>query len=212
LQRPDNRPGLGLNISSNQSDTESSNDKLDAARAHRDKLLTFQAENAQRTRVVDEAADFEMANVASTQWMSPAQRALAVKKRQRILREMEQKARPEWERENTVMSLDIQGGKVIKTFRKVAAEMREPAAGGNEQEAELGEASAENEQRGTWGAFGRNPLLLGGGMVRPVWKAPGAGEERNVERRKKQDQPTWRRVQDDNEDNERWILDGGLYG
>lgn len=57
----------------------SSSSKLDAAKAHRDKLLQFQAQNARRTKVVDEAADFETPNVASTLWMSPAQRALALK-------------------------------------------------------------------------------------------------------------------------------------
>jgi hypothetical protein len=46
--------------------------------------------------------------------------------------------------------------------------------------------------------------------MRPVWKAPagktGDGPER-TERKQ-----TWRRVQDDNDDNEQWILDGGLHG
>ncbi|KAI5300414.1 hypothetical protein KEM56_002487, partial [Ascosphaera pollenicola] len=36
---------------------------LAAAKAHRDKLLSFQAQNAQRTKVVDEAADFETPNI-----------------------------------------------------------------------------------------------------------------------------------------------------
>lgn len=84
-----------------------SSSQLDAAKAHRDRLLNFQAQNARRTRVVDEAADFETPNLASTIWMSPAQRALALKKQQRVLREMEEKARPEWEKKKTIMSLDI---------------------------------------------------------------------------------------------------------
>ena len=84
----------------------SSPSKLDAAKAHRDKLLQFQAQNARRTKVVDEAADFETPNVASTLWMSPAQRALALKKQQRIQHEMEDKARPEWEKKKTMLTLD----------------------------------------------------------------------------------------------------------
>ena len=28
----------------------------------------------------------------------------------------------------------------------------------------------------------------------------------------RRDRNTWRRVQDDNDDNEEWILDGGVYG
>ncbi|KAJ5764608.1 hypothetical protein N7533_003289 [Penicillium manginii] len=96
--------------------------KLDAARAHRDKLLQFQAQNARRTKVVDEAADFETPNVASTLWMSPAQRALALKKQQRIQREMEEKARPEWEKKKSFMSLDIKGGKVRRVYHTAPAE------------------------------------------------------------------------------------------
>lgn len=189
-----------------------SNSTLDAAKAHRDKLLAFQAQNAQRTRVVDEAADFETPNVGSTQWMSPAQRALALKKQQRILREMEEKARPEWEKKKTIMSLDIKGGRVVRTYQSAAADS--DAAKDDDTEADeeaFAAAAADEEQRNKntdRSAFGRNPLLAAGGLVRPVWKAPedvrgGAHRERKE---------TWRRVQDDNDDNEQWILDGGLHG
>ncbi|KAJ9253464.1 hypothetical protein DTO207G8_4197 [Paecilomyces variotii] len=191
-----------------------SSSKLEAAKAHRDKLLAFQAQNAQRTKVVDEAADFETPNVASTLWMSPAQRALALKKQQRILREMEEKARPEWERKKTVMSLDIKGGRVVRTYQSSPAESskkEEPDA----EEEELARAAAQEtgDQATTsasGAAFGKNPLLAAGGLVRPVWKAP-AGKEPVAHARKERTQ-TWRRVQDDNDDNEQWILDGGLHG
>ena len=50
--------------------------------------------------------------------------------------------------------------------------------------------------------------------MRPVWRSPegkaaepGAGSGERTERKQ-----TWRRVQDDNDDNEQWILDGGLHG
>lgn len=101
--------------SANDNSNSNSND-LAEARAHRDKLLAYQAQNAQRTHIIDEAAGFDVPSVSSMQWMSPAQRALALKKQQRILREMEEKARPEWEKRSVVMSLDVKGGKVVKTF------------------------------------------------------------------------------------------------
>lgn len=188
--------------------------KLDAARAHRDKLLAFQAQNAQRTRVVDEAADFETPNVGSTQWMSPAQRALALKKQQRILREMEEKARSEWEKKKTVMSLDIKGGRVVRTYQSSPADSSKEEELDAEEEALARAAAEEHGDQATTStsgaAFGKNPLLAAGGLVRPVWKAP-AGKEpvANAPKERKQ---TWRRVQDDNDDNEQWILDGGLHG
>lgn len=179
--------------------------KLDAARAHRDKLLQFQAQNARRTKVVDEAADFETPNVASTLWMSPAQRALALKKQQRIQREIEEKARPEWEKKQTVMSLDIKGGKVRRVYQSAAVESTPVVS---EPEAEDAIESEEPSSKGH--AFSHNPLLAAGGLMRPVWRAPeDKGTETGERAERKQ---TWRRVQDDNDDNEQWILDGGLHG
>ncbi|KKK13767.1 hypothetical protein P175DRAFT_0464105 [Aspergillus ochraceoroseus IBT 24754] len=188
-------PGLGPG---------SSPSKLDAARAHRDKLLQFQAQNAKRTRVVDEAADFETPNVSSTLWMTPSQRALALKKQQRIMREMEEKARPEWEKKKTVMSLDIKGGRVTRVYQ--AAPTESSSAPVDEQEAE--DLTYDSSQRSSE-AFSHNPLLAAGGLMRPIWKAPD-GKTADGHRQRKQ---TWRRVQDDAEnDNEQWILDGGIHG
>ncbi|KAJ5247813.1 hypothetical protein N7468_002796 [Penicillium chermesinum] len=183
-----------------------SDSKLDAAKAHRDKLLRFQAQNARRTKVVDEAADFETPNVASTIWMSPAQRALALKKQQRIQREMEEKARPEWEKKKTVMSLDIKGGKVRRVYQSAAVE---PSGAPDDQADAADEAEPEKSSKGGQ-ALSHNPLLAAGGLVRPIWRAPEGKEGQPHERTERKQ--TWRRVQDDNDDNEQWILDGGLHG
>ncbi|KAJ5484749.1 hypothetical protein N7539_004737 [Penicillium diatomitis] len=180
--------------------------KLDAARAHRDKLLQFQAQNARRTKVVDEAADFETPNVASTLWMSPAQRALALKKQQRIQREIEDKARPEWEKKQTVMSLDIRGGKVRRVYQ--SAPIENPSTVDEPEPEEAAESEKQSSSRGH--AFSHNPLLAAGGLMRPVWRAP-EGQKASAGDRAERKQ-TWRRVQDDNDDNEQWILDGGLHG
>ncbi|KAL4924754.1 C2HC5-type zinc finger protein [Aspergillus undulatus] len=189
-------PGSGLSRSPS---------KLTAAKAHRDKLLQFQAQNAKRTRVVDEAADYETPNVASTLWMTPSQRALALKKQQRIMREMEEKARPEWEKKTTVMSLDIKGGRVRRVYQAAPTESTPSAA--EEEETEDLTYDGGGGQRSGGEAFSRNPLLAAGGLMRPVWKAP---EEKQGE--PKERKQTWRRVQDDRDDNEQWILDGGLHG
>ncbi|KAJ5542625.1 hypothetical protein N7535_005048 [Penicillium sp. DV-2018c] len=179
--------------------------KLDAARAHRDKLLQFQAQNARRTKVVDETADFETPNVASTLWMTPTQRALALKKQQRIQRELDEKARPEWEKKKTVMSLDIKGGKVRRVYHTAPADpVPEPSEPETAEDGGAGEPPREEH------AFSRNPLLAAGGLMRPVWRAPeGMQAEATKSTERKQ---TWRRVQDDNDDNEQLILDGGIRG
>jgi hypothetical protein len=182
---------------------------LEAAKSHRDRLLAFQAQNAQRTRIVDEAADFDVPTVSSTQWMSPAQRALALKKQQRILREMEERAKPEWEQRQMVMSLDVKTGKAVRALQRVEVSSR-PEDDVQDDEEQLGESADQHTLGGgSDGAFARNPLLKGAGLSRPVWKAPA---DKPVQERRSEQKQTWRRVQDDNEDNEQWILDGGLHG
>ena len=184
------------------------------ARAHRDKLLGFQRNNAQRTRVHDEAADYDVTlTPGTTQWMTPVQRAAALKKQQQYIREMEDAARPEYEKRKTIISMSIKNGKLVKTIQKVNS----PSAPAQEEEEELdAEAShqpgGESSKTAGGGAFSNNPLLASGKLIRPVWKAPdtdkGKGKVVEVIPRKS----VWRRVQDDNEDNEQWILDGGMHG
>lgn len=183
------------------------------ARAHRDKLLGFQRDNAQRTRVHDEAADYDVSlTPGTTQWMSPVQRAAALKKQQQYMREMEEAAKPEYEKRKTIMSMSIKNGKLVKTIQKV----NNPSAPTPEDE-EIVEEEAKHQPGGEssrtagGGAFSNNPLLLSGKLIRPLWKAPdekGKGKAEETQGRKS----FWRRVQDDNEDNEAWILDGGAHG
>jgi hypothetical protein len=172
---------------------------------HRDKLLGFQAQNARRTTVRDEAADFDVTD-AGSMWASPEERALALKRQQKLLREMEWNAKPEYEKRQQVVSIDLTGRKV---FKKMARVERPPSP---EEEGDLvAEAEAVSAQtggeKGHGGAFSKNPLL--GGLIRPVYDPKGKGTE--LEGRK--DRATrWRRVQDDLDDNEAVILDGGVYG
>jgi len=56
------------------------------------------------------------------------------------------------------------------------------------------------------GAFSKNPLL--GGLIRPTIKVEQSKQKEGSGERKQM----WRRVQDDNDDNEQWILDGGVHG
>ncbi|KAF9880220.1 hypothetical protein CkaCkLH20_02174 [Colletotrichum karsti] len=182
------------------------------AREHRDKLLNFQAQNARRTTVRDEAADFDvsgaMAGSGGNMWSTPEGRARELKRQQKILREIEWNAKPDYEKRRQVVSIDVVGGKVV---RKMAAVERpttpdEEGVIVHEDVDENGVVGQQGAGAGG-GAFSHNPLL--GGMIKPVWDAKGKGSQ--LEGRK--DRKTqWRRVQDDFHDNEAVILDGGAHG
>lgn len=179
------------------------------ARAHRDRLLAFQRDNVQRTKVHDEAADFDMSlTPGATQWMSATQRAAALKKQQAYLREMEDMNRPEWEKKKTVMSMSVRNGKLIKTFERVKTSLPKTDAEEDIVEEEH-KRDEERQQLSGKGAFSNNPLLVSGQLIRPVWKPKDSDVAGGKQRERKS---LWRRVQDDTEDNEKWILDGGLRG
>ncbi|KAL2267905.1 hypothetical protein VTJ83DRAFT_5182 [Remersonia thermophila] len=200
------------------------NDDLTVAEAmaiqHRDKLLAFQAQNARRTTVRDEAADFDpTAADPGGRWATPEERALALKKQQRLLREMEWNARPEWEKRQQVVSIDLTGKKVLRKMVKVE---RPPSPDPQQEEEEDQEeeggvalttttpppGAGRGGAGSAGGTFSRNPLL--GGLIRPVYDVKGKGAE--LEGRKDRKEVRWRRVQDDRNDNEAVILDGGIYG
>ena len=197
---------------------------LTAAKQHRDKLLNYQSQNAKRTHVIDEAADFETPSAGQSMWSSPVERAAQLKKQQKVLREQEWNARPEYEKRRVVVSVDLVGGKVVK--RMGAAERPKEAEEDSAGAERVGEATMGgdggvnygNQVRGKGvgsGAFGRNPLL--GSLIRPVWNRKGTEGREGKENEDEEHEETgrkemWRRVQDDYEDNEEMILDGGIYG
>jgi hypothetical protein len=182
------------------------------AKEHRDRLLGFQAQNAKRTTVRDEAADFDTGiggrSEGGNMWASPAERARQVKRQQKILAEQEWNAKPEYEKRRQVVSIDLVKGKVMKRMAAVERPKFEVQQDDEDdveaEELQLNEVSG-NDGRGR-GTFSRNPLL--GGLIKPVWNS-GKDKDVELEGRKKK---TWRRVQDDLEDNEKIILDGGAYG
>lgn len=214
--RPFTKPRTGDHGQEEGGEEEAAGGAEARAREHRDKLLNFQAQNARRTTVRDEAADFDvsgaMAGFGGNLWASPEDRARELKRQQKLLREMEWNARPDYEKRQQVVSIDLVGGKVVK---KMMAKERPPSpevedgdngGGGGSGGGVLEETNA-NKRSGAGGAFSRNPLL--GSMIKPVYDAKGKGVA--LEGRK--DRATrWRRVQDDMGDNEAVILDGGLYG
>ncbi|MCJ1336608.1 hypothetical protein MMC09_001886 [Bachmanniomyces sp. S44760] len=233
---------------------------LASAIAHRDKLLTYQSQNARRTHIIDEAADYETPTSGQSKWSSPVERAAQLKRQQKALREQEWNAKPEYEKRRMVVSVDLVGGKVVKRMGKIDYEHEHE----QEQEHESQDTEIEDEStsrnnpnttemnstgkgKGT-GTFRQNPLL--GSLIRPIWKNPNTNNDNDNDKTKEQksaasppssssssssgkvrhrhQQPatgiatatgtattSWqrRRVQDDNnDDNEALILDGGVYG
>ncbi|KAJ8109786.1 hypothetical protein ONZ43_g6041 [Nemania bipapillata] len=181
---------------------------------HRDRLLGFQAQNARRTTVRDEAADFDVsgavAGTGGNMWATPEERARELKRQQKILREMEWNARPEYEKRRQVVSIDLVGGKVVRRM----APVERPASPEEEEGGRAGGVAALEETSGNrgggnghGGAFSKNPLL--GGLIKPVFDAKGKGV---AQEGRKAHATKWRRVQDDLDDNEGLILDGGVYG
>ncbi|CAK7270623.1 hypothetical protein SEPCBS57363_004196 [Sporothrix epigloea] len=162
------------------------------ARAHRDKLLAFQAQNAQRTTVRDEAADFDVGDamagddgIAKNLWATPEERARELRRQQKLLREMEWNARPEYEKRQQVLSIDVTGRKV---FRKtVMMEQPRPVTPDSAEEREndeygqcrpdaaiLTDADGNKDTRGqsvasSGGTFSKNPLL--GHLIKPLYDA-----------------------------------------
>jgi len=201
--RPFSTP-KGTTPASSNPPSDSEAEGLAKAKAHRDRLLAFQAQNAQRTRVHDEAADFETPDAGLSMWATPQERAMQLKRQQKALREQEWNARPEYEKRKMVASIDLVGGKIVK---RMAAVDRPQTPESDDDTPDLVEQpQGSGSTSGNGGAFSRNPLL--GGLIRPVYKPKGGkGEEPGEEQKS-----SWRRVQDDLDDNEQWILDGGVTG
>ena len=205
--------GVGLGGTTPESSGEEASSAAARARAHRDKLLAFQRENAQRTRIRDEAADYDMTlTPGATQWMSPVQRAAALKKQQQYLREMEEQNKPEWEKKRTVMSMSIRNGKLVRTYESVKTSSPASKPRPEDQDGEPEDSgTADDADKAEKPRLSNNPLLMDGKLIRPTWKpseyVKGKGPAEDRQRRNR-----WRRVQDDNEDNEQWILDGGIRG
>ncbi|KAI4170581.1 MAG: hypothetical protein LQ346_008838, partial [Caloplaca aetnensis] len=204
------RPFTKTNTSSGTATppTTESDPGLAAAQTHRDKLLAYQSQNARRTHIIDQAADYDTPSSGTSMWASPVERAKQLKAQQKVLREQEWNAKPEWEKRRVVVSLDVVGGKAVK--RMGMGEVERPREEDGEEQEEVGKKDVVAKiEAGKEGAFSRNPLM--GGLIRPVWKGKDAEEGAEGER-KAREKDKWRRVQDDKEDNEAWILDGGVHG
>lgn len=204
-------------FSQNRAATAATSEAEANAKAHRDKLLGFQSQNASRTTVRDEAADFDVSHAMSgtggSMWSTPEERARELKRQQKVLREMEWNARPDYEKRQQIVSIDLVGGKVVKKMAAIERPVT-PEEDEDDQFGADGDAYAAPSEvnyaigkSGNGGAFSQNPLL--GHLIKPVYER----QEDSAKLEGRKDRATrWRRVQDDSNNNEGVILDGGLRG
>ncbi|KAG7818234.1 hypothetical protein KL942_002853 [Ogataea angusta] len=98
--------------------TKGKDQELLQAEQRLDKLLEFQANGAQRTRIIDQASDFEVPANSLSPWASPVERALQLKKQQRELKRLEEEEKLRTGRGKRVLDMSIRDGKVV--MREVA--------------------------------------------------------------------------------------------
>ena len=215
--------GAGAGTGASDGGDGSGDEGLRKAQEHRDRLLGYQATSAQRTRVIDQAAEFETPLAAGglNQWATPSERALQLKSQQKAMRLIEWHAKPAYEKRKMVVAIDLKGRQVVKQMRDIEA----PDEGEDEDEDGDGGAVAgrddslarggkgkATEPAGGSGTYSRNPLLKG--LIKPVYTpaangkaGTAAGVDGYANRNFR-----WRRVQDNLDDNEQVVLDGRLQG
>ncbi|EGX44640.1 hypothetical protein AOL_s00188g308 [Orbilia oligospora ATCC 24927] len=188
---------------------------LASAMEQRDKLLGFQSSSAKRTRIIDQAADWETPDSGVNMWATPQERALQLREQQRKMRELEWENRDEWEKRSVVVSIDLKGKRVERRMGAIEKPKFEVEAEKEEDEEVIPFIAATGG-----GTFSKNPLLVKG-LIKPVWKPHNNtknAEDDNIESSDdlgqwgKKIRSGWRVVQDDMNDNEALILDGGRLG
>ncbi|KAJ9095118.1 hypothetical protein QFC19_007686 [Naganishia cerealis] len=92
-------------------------------------LLDFQATGAERTKIIDNASDFEMPTLSNSGsiWLSPVERALHLKKQQKNLRKYEQIEASRKGRGKKAVEMVIRDGKVTMVEKWVADDTETPS-------------------------------------------------------------------------------------
>ncbi|CDR40011.1 CYFA0S04e01618g1_1 [Cyberlindnera fabianii] len=102
------------------------------AKQNLENLLNFQANSAERTRIIDQASDFELPTGSNLNiWSSGVEKALQLKKQQRQLRRQEKKEKELSGRGKRVMDITIgKDGKAVMREVKVTASASNSVDGG----------------------------------------------------------------------------------
>lgn len=106
--------------------TSKINPELLKAQERLESLLNFQASGAERTKIIDNASDFEMPNSNSgNMWLSPVERALHLKKQQKQLRKYEENKKSRTGRGNKTVEMVIKDGKVTMVEKHSTGSMKD---------------------------------------------------------------------------------------
>ena len=90
------------------------------AERHLEKTLGFQAEDAVRTRIVDQASDVDVVTAGTNIWSTPAEQAEQMRQQQRKLRILQEKEKAAMGRGRKVLSIDIRGNKIYQVERDLS--------------------------------------------------------------------------------------------
>ncbi|KAK9367748.1 hypothetical protein V1509DRAFT_114597 [Lipomyces kononenkoae] len=137
---------------------------LDRANDQLSNLLSFQANSVQRTRIIDNASDFELPGSGSDRWLTPAERAMQLRKQQRTLKQMEALEAKRNGRGKRVISIDLRGNKVVAADH---SETDYESDEGNDSD-DVEATAAVKEQTGAKNAMW-NPDKDNGRFIRPSY-------------------------------------------
>lgn len=84
------------------------------AEKHLEKTLDFQANDAERTKIIDKSSDIDILTPGANQWATPAENALMLREQQRNLRILKEKEQRALGQGRKVLSIDIRGNKVYQ--------------------------------------------------------------------------------------------------
>lgn len=126
--------------------TKNVDEALLSAQNRLETLLHYQETGAERSKIIDNAADFEMPTLSSgSMWLSPMERALQLKKQQKQLRAFENEDKSRVGRSNKVVEMVIKDGKV-KMVEKIVNVSEESRQDIEELEKEIRREKLANEQ------------------------------------------------------------------
>lgn len=104
------------------------------------KLLNFQETSSQRTKIIDEVADFETPTIGVNKWASPMEQAKQLKRQQRQLRKQEELRLARAGRGKKVVSIDLHGHKVV-TRQEVVVDLSDSDIEDDKEDSDKGEST-----------------------------------------------------------------------
>lgn len=170
--------------------TKDINPDLLKAQERLDTLLNFQATGAERTRIIDNAADFDMPLQSSgSMWLSPVERALQLKKQQKQQRKYDEQKKQRTGRTKKVVEMVIKDGKVKMVEKHVEVSTAEDDQQIEDLQEEIQQEKLDEElalAKNTWDYENdekkwKKPVYVGSGLS----KAEPAPQTQNLSKHSK---------------------------